>query len=149
MPTASTIADRHSVDPTDRSMPPVMMTAVMPSAMIATNAKLRVTLNRFCGVAKVSVMSVRMRHATAAVTSTQKDWRLSIPASTPCDCSGTPAIESSSPRLPAPALAGSKTLLGNFDRSCDQAGDLFGRRGRDRLVGDFASSAQDDDTVSD
>src|SRR5262245_46033718 len=137
MPTASTIADRHSVEPTDRSMPPVMMTAVIPSAMIATNWKWGVTLDSFCGVAKLSVMSVRIRHATAAVTSTQNDWRVSIRASTPCDCSGTPAIESKSPRLAAPAPVGSKTLLGNFDRSRDQSGDLFRRRGGDRLVGDL------------
>ena len=52
---ASTIAERQSTEPTDRSMPPEMMTTVMPSAMMPTKAKLRVTLKRFCGVAKVSV----------------------------------------------------------------------------------------------
>lgn len=44
MVTASTIDDRHSTEPTDRSMPPVMMTKVMPSAMMATKVMLRVML---------------------------------------------------------------------------------------------------------
>ena len=48
------IAERPITDPTDRSMPPVMMTAVMPSAAMATKAKLRVTLKRFWPVRNVS-----------------------------------------------------------------------------------------------
>ena len=43
-----TMPERTSTAPTDRSMPPAIMTAVMPIATIATKAKLRVTLNRFC-----------------------------------------------------------------------------------------------------
>ena len=35
---------RQSTEPTDRSMPPVMITIVMPSAMIATKVTLRVML---------------------------------------------------------------------------------------------------------
>ncbi len=42
--TASTMLQRHSTEPTERSMPPVMMTSVMPSAMMATKVKLRVML---------------------------------------------------------------------------------------------------------
>ena len=68
---ASTIAERQSTDPTDRSMPPEMMTTVMPSAMMPTKAKLRVTLNRFCGVAKVSVSAVSARQASNAAMKTQ------------------------------------------------------------------------------
>ena len=56
-------------------MPPVMMTAVMPSATMATNAKLRVTLKRFCGVAKVSVTQLSTTQAMTAATNTQKVWR--------------------------------------------------------------------------
>ena len=44
MVTASTMLHRQSTEPTDRSMPPVMMTSVMPSAMIATKVTLRVML---------------------------------------------------------------------------------------------------------
>ena len=41
--------------PTERSMPPVMMTMVMPSAIIATKVKLRVTLKILFCVANESV----------------------------------------------------------------------------------------------
>ena len=43
------MATRPMIEPTERSMPPVMITQVMPSAMIAKGAKLRVTLPMFCG----------------------------------------------------------------------------------------------------
>lgn len=36
-------------------MPPVTIAAIMPRATMATNVKLRVTLKRFCDVAKVGV----------------------------------------------------------------------------------------------
>ena len=54
---------RHSTEPTDRSMPPVMITIVMPSAMIATKAKLRVTLKRLFEVAKELVANDRKMQA--------------------------------------------------------------------------------------
>ena len=41
-------------EPTDRSMPPVMITVVTPSAAMAMNEKFRVTLKMFCFEAKVS-----------------------------------------------------------------------------------------------
>ena len=41
---AMTMLQRQRTDPTERSMPPVMITNVMPSAMIAVNVKLRVML---------------------------------------------------------------------------------------------------------
>ena len=44
MTTASTIEQRQSTEPTLRSMPPVMMTIVIPSATIATKVALRVML---------------------------------------------------------------------------------------------------------
>jgi len=44
MTTARIMLHRHSTEPTDRSMPPVMITIVMPSAIMATNVTLRVTL---------------------------------------------------------------------------------------------------------
>ena len=57
--TASTMLHRQSTEPTDRSMPPVMMTIVMPSAMIAAKVKLRVMLKRFFGVANELVAKDR------------------------------------------------------------------------------------------
>ena len=59
-----TMPDSTSTAPTDRSIPPVMMTAVMPIAMMATKAKLRVTLNRFCWVAKTSLASASTTNAS-------------------------------------------------------------------------------------
>src|SRR5882672_2147907 len=67
-----TMPDSTSTAPTERSMPPVMMTAVMPIAMMATNAKLRVTLNRFCWVAKTSLANESTVKAMTAATDTQK-----------------------------------------------------------------------------
>ena len=43
------MATSPMIEPTERSMPPVMITQVMPSAMIPNGAKLRVTLAMFCG----------------------------------------------------------------------------------------------------
>ena len=39
-----TVAASAMVEPTDRSMPPVMITSVMPSAAMAMNEKLRTIL---------------------------------------------------------------------------------------------------------
>ncbi len=44
MVTASTMLHRQSTEPTLRSIPPVMITMVMPSAMMAVKVKLRVML---------------------------------------------------------------------------------------------------------
>ena len=74
MTTASTMLHRHSTDPTDRSMPPVMMTRVIPSAMIAVKVTLRVMLYRFLVVAKLSVESERAILATITAMNTQKVW---------------------------------------------------------------------------
>ncbi len=49
-------------------MPPVMITAVMPIAMIATKAKLRVTLKRLRSVAKVSVRRASATQARIAAS---------------------------------------------------------------------------------
>ena len=65
---------RHSTEPTDRSMPPVMMTIVMPSAIIATKVKLRVTLNRLFGVANEFVAKDRKMQAPQTATKTQNAW---------------------------------------------------------------------------
>ncbi len=48
----ATIATSPMIEPTDRSMPPVMITQVIPSAMMPNGAKLRVTFERFAEDAK-------------------------------------------------------------------------------------------------
>ena len=74
MVTASTIEHRHSTEPTERSIPPVMMTKVMPSAIIATKVTLRVMLKRFFDVAKESVAKDRNTQARMTAMTTQKVW---------------------------------------------------------------------------
>ena len=71
MITVVVMAEISTVEPTDRSIPPVMITAVMPMATIATKAKLRVTLNRLLGVAKVLVSTDIASTASKAASSTQ------------------------------------------------------------------------------
>ena len=71
MATLRTMPLTPIVEPTERSMPPVTITAVMPSATIATKAKLRVTLKRFCGVAKVLVASDRTMQAMSVASTIQ------------------------------------------------------------------------------
>src|SRR5208337_1047422 len=75
MTTARIMLHRQSTEPTDRSMPPEMITIVMPSAMTAVNVKLRVMLKRLLGVAKEFVANVRKRQAATSATNTQKAWR--------------------------------------------------------------------------
>ena len=74
MVTASTIEDRQRTEPTDRSIPPVIMTNVMPSAMMAVKVMLRVMLKRLVRVAKESVAKVRNRQARTTASTTQKVW---------------------------------------------------------------------------
>ena len=87
-----TMPDRTSTAPTERSMPPVMITAVIPSAMMPTKAKFRVTLNRFCCVAKTSLATDRIRKASTAANDTQNVWRLTSQLSQPscAACGSTP-----------------------------------------------------------
>src|SRR6266852_8471883 len=66
---------RHSTEPTDRSMPPVMITIVIPSAMIATKVKLRATLKILFEVAKELVANDRKMQARHTATRTQKVCR--------------------------------------------------------------------------
>ena len=47
------MATRPMIEPTERSMPPVMITTVMPSAMMPNGAKLRVMLAAFSTVPKL------------------------------------------------------------------------------------------------
>ena len=67
-------------------MPPMMMTSVMPSAMIAVKVKLRVMLKRLLGLANVLVARLRNTHAATAATNTQKVCRERIRLSQLCCC---------------------------------------------------------------
>ena len=58
-------------EPTERSMPAVTMTAVMPRAMIPKNAKFRVTLYMFRSVRNTSETTDMMAPMTRIATSTQ------------------------------------------------------------------------------
>jgi hypothetical protein len=64
---------RQRTDPTDKSIPPEMITMVMPSAMSATKVKLRVTLKRLLGVAKDSVAKDKKSAAVITASKTQND----------------------------------------------------------------------------
>ena len=66
---------RHSTEPTDRSMPPVMITIVIPSATIATKVKLRATLKMLFEVANELVANDRKMQARMTATETQKACR--------------------------------------------------------------------------
>ena len=96
-----TTAESTTEAPTERSIPPAAMTVVIPIAIIATKAKLRVTLKRLRLVAKVSVASVRPTQSTTAATNTQNTCRLVIRPKTercwlsPIACSSEVVIRSS------------------------------------------------------
>src|SRR6185312_4815408 len=74
MVSASTIEQRQRTEPTERSMPPVMITSVMPRAMMAVRVKLRVMLKMFFCVANESVAKLRKMQARTIATQTQKAW---------------------------------------------------------------------------
>src|SRR6185295_14088602 len=135
-----TMPDSTSTAPTDRSMPPLTITAVMPIAMMATNAKLRVTLNRFCWVANTSLVNAKTTNATTAATETQNVcWLTSQLSQLPC---ARRAIDSS--RLVLTAMV---VRLRRLDGAGDQARHFFGRARRDRLVGHLAAAPQHDDAI--
>ncbi len=72
------------MEPTDRSMPPVMITTVMPSAMMPKGAKLRVMLAALSTVPKVGSRHDMSATRSARATVTQKAWLPSIVCSTVC-----------------------------------------------------------------
>src|SRR5215831_11235555 len=140
-----TMPDNANTAPTERSMPPVTMTAVMPSAMIPTKAKLRVTLNRFCCVAKTSLEIDRKTKASAAATDTQNVGRLiSQLSQLPCTRA---RIDSSSVVTMSFAPIRVTNPSDGLDCAGDEARHLFGRAVRDGLVGHLRSPSQHDDAV--
>ena len=77
---AAAMPVRPISEPTERSIPAVMMTAVMPRAMIPKNAKFRVTLYMFRSVMNTSdTIDMTIPMATIA-TITQNGWaRMAAP----------------------------------------------------------------------
>ncbi len=99
-------------------MPPEAITAVMPMAIMPTNAKLRATLKRLRSVAKLSVNKVRARQARTAARKTQNScWLETRENQLRCSLR---AITSSRVVMADP-------LSGGFNGAGDQACHLFGR----------------------
>src|SRR5262249_47214849 len=143
------------IEPTERSMPPVIMTVTWPSAMMAMKAKFRVTLKKFSSFQKalvkegsISVIAIGIRN-TAMVT--QKAClamsRCRIPG-----CGRGVALwlaMSMIRRSLVSRVSPSVLPLGGPDRAGDQARHLLRRALMDRLVGDLVAAAHDDDPVGD
>ncbi len=89
----ATIATRPITDPTERSMPPVMMTTVIPIAMIPIGAKLRVTLAAFSVVPKVGSLMAMTTTSTISAIVTQNGWLAKTRAARLCSlCPTTSAM---------------------------------------------------------
>ena len=66
-------------------MPPVMMTAVMPSAMMPKDAKLRVMLEKLSAVPKLGSQDGHVGHQQrSSATVTQKAWLARMRCRTVC-----------------------------------------------------------------
>src|SRR3954454_7612271 len=137
-------------DPTERSMPPVRITAVMPSAMMPMKAKLRVVLNRLSVEANASGCTQLIpRQITSSATVTQKGWLAMTPwrklrSRRPVTSSiATPVCWAG--RVDMPGLRGS----GVADGAGDEAGDLLRRGVGDHLVGHLGAAAHHHHPVAD
>jgi ABC-type arginine transport system permease subunit len=76
---AATMAASAITEPTERSIPPVMITQVMPIAMMPMAAKLRVMLKKLPLVAKVSGWCQAVtRQSRITVTVTQNAWLATV-----------------------------------------------------------------------
>jgi hypothetical protein len=128
-------------EPTERSMPPVMITTVMPSAMIPKGAKLRTTFPILLAVPKVGSEDTMTTISANSATVTQNGWlatrRLRIVSSSTPKTSETEAWV---------GFDGGRLLVqAGTNGSVINPGDLF-RRGSCRvLVGDLAAAPQHDD----
>src|SRR4029077_3543831 len=109
-------------------------------ATMATKAKLRVTLNRFCGVAKASVANDRITAASSAAASTQNACRLNTRATRPW-------LRVSMARCRSLEIESFIVASAAGDRAGDEPRALFGAGGGHRLVGDLGAAAQHDDAI--
>src|ERR1700722_48104 len=142
---------RHRTEPTERSMPPLIMTMVMPSAMTAVKVKLRVMLKRLLLVAKELVAKLKNRQARMTATKTQKAWldiSHEIQLSRFCGTGASSAIAIDQPQslFRAP---GRPPLQCALDRASNQTGDFLRRTGGDGLVSDLPTPPQHHDPIGD
>src|SRR5690606_11931073 len=141
------MATSAMMEPTERSMPPVISTTVMPSAMMPKGAKLREMLPRFSAEPKVGSTQLITSMRASSATATQKDWARNSFCSGVC--SRTPTTSS---RVAWFAATGSDSAdvarLGCTYRSRNQSGDLFRRRRRYGLVRHLGAAAHDDDAIA-
>src|SRR5882724_7897607 len=77
----ATMATSPMTEPTERSMPPVMITIVMPIAMMPNGAKLRVMLATLSAVPKLGSFSDITTTSISSATVTQNDWLDQTPRS--------------------------------------------------------------------
>src|SRR3974390_2315198 len=115
------------IEPADKSMPPVAMTAVMPSAMMPMKAKFRVMLKKFSVLAKEAGCSQLMTtQMMTNATVTQKDCAPAMRCQTLC-C-WTPSTDSIETLAGGGGLAASDDIeasSGRVDGAGDQAGHFF------------------------
>src|SRR5688572_1414162 len=139
----ATMATRPMIEPTDRSMPPVMITMVMPSAMMPNGAKLRATLPMLFAVPKLGSIEAMIAARMNSATVTQNGWL--VTARLKRDCSLTPTTSEIAAWSESMVISRSC----GTDRSCDQSGDLFRRGLHGLLVSHLAAAAQNDDPIGD
>src|SRR5688572_20671537 len=137
----ATIATRPMTDPTDRSMPPVMITIVMPRAMMPNGAKLRATFPILFEVPKLGSIEAMTTTSTSRATVTQKGWL--VMARLKRVCSLTPTTSEIAAWSDSTVISRSC----GTDRSCDESGDLLRRRLHRLFVSHLASAPQNDDPI--
>src|SRR5262245_23276252 len=137
----ATIATKPITEPTDRSMPPVMITIVMPSAMMPNGAKLRATFPTLFAVPKVGSNAVITTMRASSATVTQKGWLAMVRLNSVCSLTPTTSEIAAWPMV--------ISWSGGTDRSCDQAGDFLRRGIGGVLVRNLAAAPQNDDAVGD
>src|SRR5277367_5930637 len=114
-------AVRPMIEPTERSIPPVAITAVMPSAMMPMKEKLRVMLKKFWDEANDAGCSQLItRQMTISATVTQNDCAPAIRFQTLC-C-WTPSTDSIETLACGGGLAASVDI-GNASGRVNGAGD--------------------------
>src|SRR4029453_15290093 len=136
-----------SVEPTARSMPPVIMTATCPSAMMAMNAKLRVVLKKLSSLKNAPLNVGSTKVITIGMMITARVTQNACLAMIFCHRVGRG-------RANSPSIAGAccvlmRLLLSDPDRAGDEAGHLLRRTLRNRLVGDLVATPEHDNLVGD
>ena len=90
---ALTRPEKPITDPTERSIPAVMMTIASPNAAIAIQEKARRMLKMFVDVRNVSVYRVRKAISASRIKATPNSWRPNRPRRlSPRDCGWVSAV---------------------------------------------------------